>query len=273
MAIPLRSPVLSLSLAALVFLGSASSSRFPKPASARQNSTASELTVHEWGTFTSIADRSGFAVRWHPRSGPRDLPNFVEYFANAGFKSRLAGTVRMETPVLYFYSPSETTVSVSVRFSKGVITEWYPHASHTNPDAKEVLDESALFQGGTDGSIAWDSVTVEPGLNADLPRDNSGAHYYAARETSAAPVVVRTPSGTQQEKFLFYRGVAAFSVPVIAQALADGQVIVRNPGEDEIAAAILFERRGDLLGYRLVKNVRVCQNMERKMSMNSIPRN
>ena len=42
-------------------------------------------------------------------------------------------TVRMETPVLYFYSARKTTVSVAVDFPKGLITEWYPHASKSVP--------------------------------------------------------------------------------------------------------------------------------------------
>jgi hypothetical protein len=30
----------------------------------------------------------------------------------------------METPVLYFYTPRETTASVNVSFAKGIITEY-----------------------------------------------------------------------------------------------------------------------------------------------------
>ncbi len=84
----------------------------------------SSLTAHEWGTFTSIAGRDGGAVQWSPLTGSTDLPGFVEHFRNAGFKLGLRGTVRMETPVLYFYDAREETVSVKVAFSKGVITEW-----------------------------------------------------------------------------------------------------------------------------------------------------
>src|SRR5262249_27296266 len=35
------------------------------------------LTVHEWGTFTSIAGRDGNAVLWRPLAGTADLPSFV----------------------------------------------------------------------------------------------------------------------------------------------------------------------------------------------------
>jgi hypothetical protein len=243
-----QSLVLGCSLAGLAFPGPASL----VPASvARQGAGDAQLVAHEWGTFTSIADRSGQAVKWHPQSGLVDIPDFIEHFATDGFKRSLRGTVRMETPVLYFYSPTETTVSVKVRFAKGVITEWYPHASRTAPDAQKVLDESTLFQHNTEGRITWDSVSVEPNLSPNFPHDKSDAYYYAARETSAAPLVVKTSSGEQQEKFLFYRGVSAFSVPVTAQSLPDGGVLLRNLAEDEIPGVILFERRGEKLGYRL----------------------
>ena len=77
----------------------------------------SGLTTHEWGTFTSIAGEKGQAVEWSPLTGSTDLPEFVEHFRNAGFKLGLRGTVRMETPVLYFYDSREETVSVNVRFA------------------------------------------------------------------------------------------------------------------------------------------------------------
>src|ERR1700704_2492882 len=81
----------------------------------------SSLTVHEWGTCTSIAGKDGNAVPWSPLTGSTDLPGFVEHFRNAGFKRGLRGTVRMETPVLYFYDSREETVSVKVAFASGVI--------------------------------------------------------------------------------------------------------------------------------------------------------
>src|SRR5437660_6256062 len=89
----------------------------------------SDLTAHEWGTFTSIAGKDGNAVEWLPLTGSTDLPSFVEHFRNAGFKQGLRGTIRMETPVLYFYSTHDVTLSVRVDFAKGLMTEWYPHAN------------------------------------------------------------------------------------------------------------------------------------------------
>ena len=215
-----------------------------------QNLT-SDLTAHEWGTFTSIAGRDGQAVKWSPLNGSTDLPSFVQHFNSGDYKVGLRGTVRMETPVLYFYSPQEATVSVKVKFSKGVITEWYPGASHIEPDPQFFLEPKALFQRHINGSIAWNSVTVSPDLAASFPHDKHGKQYYAARETSAAPLVVKTQTGNQQEKFLFYRGVSVFPPPISATVDPDGQLHIANLAPDEIPSLILFERRGDKLGYRL----------------------
>jgi hypothetical protein len=211
----------------------------------------SDLTAHEWGTFTSIAGNDGQAVRWLPLSGPSDLPGFVEHFRDAEFKVGLAGTLRMETPVLYFYASHATTLSVKVNFAKGVITEWYPHASSVEPTAR--LNDVSLYQkNADDGSIAWDSVIVDPNLSTDLPREDGNSRYFAARETSATSLRVSTAAGNQQEKFLFYRGVSVFPVPISASVAADsGNVLVRNLGEQAIPNIVRFERRGSRLGYSI----------------------
>jgi hypothetical protein len=215
-----------------------------------------ELTAHEWGTFTSIAGRSGEAVEWSTLNGSADLPRFVDHINSAQFKAGLRGTVRMETPVLYFYSPHETSVSVKATFSKGLLTEWYPRASHVEPNPKNVLAVKGLYRRRGSGSIAWDSVTVSPNLAATFPRgslpgDGEDNQYYAARETSAAPLVVKTSAGDQQEKFLFYRGVSSCSIPISATVTSQGQLQIRNLAQQEIPNVILFERRGDKLGYRV----------------------
>src|SRR5579863_6045375 len=90
----------------------------------------SGLTVHEWGTFTSVAGEDGSAMDWDALGCKDDLPGFVNDFGYRGFKWRLHGTVRMETPVMYFYSSRELDAHVKVAFPKGLITEWYPKAEY-----------------------------------------------------------------------------------------------------------------------------------------------
>ncbi len=209
----------------------------------------SSLTAHEWGTFTSIAGMDGSAVEWSPLSESTDLPAFVEHFRDPGFKLGLRGTVRMETPVLYFYDSQEETVSVTVAFAKGVITEWYPHASRIQPAGN--LYGETLRKAGASGVIAWDSVKLAPNRRPDFPFADRNNHYYAARMTSSTPLRVMTAAGEQEEKFLFYRGVSTFSVPLSAMLGTDGKVKIKNHGDHEIPMTILFERRGDKVGYRI----------------------
>ncbi|HEY6304954.1 MAG TPA: hypothetical protein VI488_00680 [Candidatus Angelobacter sp.] len=223
------------------------------------------LTAHEWGTFTSIAGSDGQAVEWTPLSlgdlkfGDKDgqyqskeLPSFVETLHWGVFKQSLPATIRMETPVLYFYSSHQVTLSVQVKFAKGIITEWYPHA--VVPPAKGGLDDAALYRKrAADGAIFWNAVSVQPGLAADFPRDSADNdnRYYAARETSSAPLRVPGPGGDQQEKFLFYRGVSLSAVPISARFTAEGNLLVINSFEQGIPNIIWFERRGDRVGYRI----------------------
>jgi hypothetical protein len=214
-----------------------------------EHGVASDLTVHEWGTVTSIAGPDGQAVEWLPLTGSTDLPAFVEHFRDGQFKCGLGGTVRMETPVMYFYSPRETNVSVKVSFAKGLITEWYPHASAVEP---------AVVRGSNDpdGSIRWDQVRLMPGWHAAFPSGDSGNHYYAARNTSATPVRVKTRGGDQDEKFLFYRGVSSSAMPIAARLTADGKVLVQNLGTEEIPVVMWIESRRGKLGYRVAGAVR-----------------
>jgi hypothetical protein len=210
--------------------------------------TVADLTVHEWGTFTAIAGKNGRAVSWSPLIGP-DLPDFVEHFSNINFKIGLRGTIRMETPVVYFYSPRDVTVSAKVSFSKGLITEWYPHADQVEPAG--AVRNANLSRLKADGSIAWNNVVVSPNLTSEFPRERTANRYYAARETSSAPLRVKTAASEQQEKFLFYRGVSASPLPLSAKLNSEGKLLVKTLTPDEIPSVILFERRGQRVGYRL----------------------
>ncbi len=214
--------------------------------------TSPDLVVHEWGTFTAVAGKDGKAATWSPLNGSTDLPRFVEHFADVNYKRGLVGTIRMETPVLYFYSARDATVSVNVSFSKGVITEWYPDADRVQPS--EILPDNDLSRLRTDGTITWRAVGVSPNLSGEFPRVGAPSRYYAARETSSAPLRVNTTAGEQREKFLFYRGVSAASLPLSAKVNADRELLVRSLDESEIPAILLFERRGDRIGYRLVRS-------------------
>jgi hypothetical protein len=217
-----------------------------------------DLTIHEWGTFTSVAGEDGGALDWDVLGGKDDLPGFVNNLGYRCIKFRLSGTVRMETPVLYFYSPRALDARVRVAFPKGLITEWYPQAEYQidqqsrtggpkyrlEPNLSGIDTSMASVTGG----IEWKNVKVEPNTTPTLPVESSPSRYYAARTTDSAPVTV----GVQHEKFLFYRGVGRFAVPLSARPSADGRVVVANLGADPIPMMLFFENRGGRLGYRTV---------------------
>jgi len=215
---------------------------------ARQTSV-NLLSVHEWGTFTTVAGPDGDAMEWLPLTGSTDLPSFVEHLKGVNFKGGLRGTTRMETPVLYFYSARETSVSVHVSFSKGLITEWYPRASVSSLDSDKIV---SLFDSRVEGGITWKSVHIQPGIPANFPSDSSQNQYYAARQTSSAPLTVDTTTGPQHERFLFYRGVSALAPPLSATISLDNTVLLQNHFPEAIPNVILFERRGARIGYRIV---------------------
>lgn len=210
--------------------------------------TGTDLRVHEWGTFTSKAGPDGTAIEWTPLGGPSELPCFVTVLNPSSIKvgreglGAIKATVRMETPVLYFYAAQEQTAHVSVRFNQGLITEWYPQA--------RVPPVRSVTLATTTGAIDWHEVRIQPGTNPPLPFDGDGSHYYAARETDASPIRV----GAQSEKFLFYRGLASFPVPITATLQEGGAVDVDAAGAVAIPALVFFQRDGDRVGYRLVRH-------------------
>jgi len=188
------------------------------------------LTVHEWGTFTAVAGEDGQPVQWLALGGPADLPCFVKRATEVPEKSKLWATVRMETPVVYFYTPALTRVDVSVRFPLGLMTEYFPPADVRG------------------GSIAWSNVRIAPGEVAAFPVEEGTSHYYLARDTAAAPLRV----GADIERFLFYRGVGSFPLPIAATVDAKGNVTVTNVTTAQIGRVVLFENHRGTSAYRIV---------------------
>jgi hypothetical protein len=159
----------------------------------------------------------------------------------------------METPVLYFYPDREMTASVSVQFPKGYLTEWYPQAQYQR-DSK-----SAAYQ------LTWKNVRLLPGAHVSLFRGRGDNHYYAARETDAAPLGVKVNpdlenrnneerefTTEQYEKFLFYRGVGSFEVPLGVRALDNGSFVVTNKRPDRISALFAIQVENGKLSFREV---------------------
>jgi hypothetical protein len=251
------------------------------------NEAIENYAAHEWGTFTSVQGADGILLPWSPLETAQ-LPKFVYDWNKPGLNRRPAGVLnrdtksvfitlqRMETPVIYFYSDRERTVDVTVRFPQGLITEWYPQAHDIGPSAfppnklATALDGLAqqaglnprttlasLFgrKGVPDSRIAWRNVRLIPATRGseapgELPTGVSGNHYFAARETDAALLRVKSPepagAAVEQEKFLFYRGVANFKTP-LQVTFSNGNetnLFLSNSGTDELRHLFVLAVRG-----------------------------
>jgi hypothetical protein len=184
------------------------------------------LVVHEWGTLTSVVGEDGVPIPWRPLRQRSELPGFVYVGIPKGPQT---ATVRMETPVVYFYSDREIVASVKVDFPGGQITEWYP-AARWEPSR-----------------LQWSQVRIRPETASPLRHQARDSHYYRARQTDAALVAVGSGAALQHERFLFYRGVGTCRLP--ASVRLKGQT-VEVASAAEVGPVVLFERHGGLVGYR-----------------------
>lgn len=257
----------------------------------RKSGATKPFVVHEWGTFTSFAGSDGVQLDFRPLLD-EDLPGFVlNRERQAGARSLLAKSalfapLRMETPVTYFYVDEPREVRVKVQFPQGLLTEFYPPVRNMLPayDTKipTVRGPSELDWGQV---MLIPEAALQPQLNDDAlsamlathlmrnapPADNDYGHYGAARETDSALVAVNlpavaapagtdvfsmtlpSPSGLHVEKFLFYRGVGKFDLPLQAQVESNGRVQVTNTGAEPITSLFLIDVQGPKQQQRILR--------------------
>jgi hypothetical protein len=196
-----------------------------------------KLVVHEWGTFTSLQDEQGKAIGGI-NTDDEPVPNFVH---RIGYNLLLSPseappkffqdapschpdvTMRLETPVIYFYPPNgwkPQPVDVHVAFRGGWLTEFYPDAEAKapgfdakNPDRIFTVDKIGGFSTGhikrdTAGELTWKNVTL--GAESAGPETTEKV-WLAPRAVKSA--AMKTAKG-EIEKFLFYRGVGNVDAPL-----------------------------------------------------------
>lgn len=153
-------------------------------------------------------------------SAGRPAPSRVVVAGKTGFVC----SQRMETPVIYFYSPKAMYVNAAVDFPAGQMTEWYPKA------ASGARIESYASQHGlaTKPAIVWENVRLLPQngagapVSASMPVDSGGSHYFAARQTESDYVELAGAKGNvEMEKFLFHRGAGDFDAPLKVKLIGD----------------------------------------------------
>jgi hypothetical protein len=176
----------------------------------------SGLVVHEWGTVLAMNGSDGVTLdgMYHEE---HSLPGFVHARRNAELRMRTSN-LKMETPVIYFYSDVPLRAFVEVKFPGGLWTQWFPQADYVGP---------SLVQSGTlpprNGRIGW-SVNVWPASQAqpDLPPTTKDALWNYTRDVDAAYVNTGTPA--EWERFIFYRGLGETRLPLAVSATAGGRL-------------------------------------------------
>lgn len=240
--------------AAVAMILTTAAARWPAP-------PRSDLIVHEWGTFTSVAGSDGVLLPGLERE-EEALPASVEAIdgmppplgvtpSGKGWQRPLHNvTIKMETPVLYFYAGAPLHARADVRFHGGAISQWYPPRSRGEvPPAPTAGENGQLvggdidFAGGHEGSIGWDFDILGPGDGpaTDVFRGDETLTWVLPRLTDGNRV--RTADGAT-EKYLFYRGIGNFALP-LRTTVKGGRLTLSNTGADAIPFALVFRCDGD----------------------------
>jgi hypothetical protein len=208
------------------------------------------FVVHEWGTFTNFSGADGVQLDFRPLADI-ELPAFVydrpmqgTFWLGKGRRARQ----RMETPVIYFYTDQLREVNLKVDFPQGLLTEFFPPPQKMTP-----AFDYDIAPPLADSSLDWGTIRIVPERMSDeLQGDVDGSvgppevegdnHYAYARESDSAIVeATDNMGGVHHEKFLFYRGLGNFSLPLRLEAHGQGHFTVTNDGAETIHALFLVE--------------------------------
>ncbi len=172
------------------------------------------LIVHEWGTFTTKHRANGDVIGGLNRIDTNEvLPAFVHRLKSPEVRMFGKGlnlshpdvSMKLETPVVYFYPPkgfdTKTKFSVDVKFRGGLLNEFYPQAKTRFENVTKKNNAESLSE-ATIGYLSWkdlvfDTAAIWPETNMPI--------WLAPRKVKAT--AVRASNG-EAEKYLFYRGVA-----------------------------------------------------------------
>lgn len=197
-------------------------------AGAELNTGTAPLITHEWGTFTSVAREDGAAVEWAPLLEAQAIYLALS-LAQQEFTSRSRGAWSAWRLPFCISTPS--------------IPPRFPFMSISPRD----WSRSGI------PALRRDPTRASSGrrYNLEYPTTEGASHYYAARNTNAAPLRV----GDQQEKMIFYRGLGYFEPPLHARYVSEGKLDVLNAGSEPIPFVVAFENQNGRIGFRIAENV------------------
>ena len=206
----------------------------PERASASRRAAPSDpagLVVHEWGTLLAMSGSDGISLdgMYHEEHA---LPSFVHARSKDQLRLPMSRS-KMETPVIYFYTPQVQRVQVEVGFPTGLWTQWYPQAATVRP---------GIVQAGSppqtrDGNISWNVIVRPTNTNlGELPATSSDALWNYARDVDAAYVTAdQAGPGApwELERFIFYRGLGDAPMPMQVR-LGSGRVTASTSEADGV---------------------------------------
>lgn len=219
---------------------------------------AAGLTVHEWGTFTSMQGSSGENVEGLHHED-ESLPSFVHELTERrpGVRQACKGadcrqynppvvetpvrvktgvTQKMETPVIYFYGTEEAArASVQVDFPQGIISQWYPAVSRLLPSPEGARSL-------TGGQAVWDVKLSKAPLA--IPSVRPDDIWAPSRQVQADFVSAQG----ENERLIFYRGLGRFDTPLNVHSKSLGKeqhrLSITNASGERVPAAFLLHTDG-----------------------------
>jgi len=238
--------------------------------------------MHEWGTFTTLSGSDGKLLSGMQVEEER-LPHFVlghqgvMPLIGKGMMRPLKNvTVKMETPVIYFYGDDREHVNVKVGFDGGTISQWFPQ--RTSGDVLPKLEKlnpaglndpqpiQAMMLGGQfvlpgykeldfgvkyHGEIEWDTEII--------PRDMvDSSKYFRSGETTnwiypQVPDSNIVKVGDTYEQYLFYRGLGNFELPMSLTVDEAETLKIDYKGKERVPFALAYEMKGSEVRYKLMK--------------------
>ena len=217
------------------------------------------LVMHEWGTFTSVQGSDG-STQDGMQHEEEALPDFVYARDRLAHNQKMAEGLpeqcnqKMETPVVYFYTAKAQKVKLNVEFKNGIISQWFPAVTAMQPPVGALASWNLKpGQGLSKGSLTWD-VLVDPALDmAKAPLVPADSVWQPSRLTQATPLRFVGTDGEynnvdQTERFLFYRGLGRFTLPVQLKVYPKGGIAVQNNSDDALPYAIMLRATKDTKG-------------------------
>jgi hypothetical protein len=208
-------------------------------------SSEKPLIIHEWGTFTSLQDEAGRSIGG-VNVDDEPVPEFVHRLGNRqsvfdGSKSLYPGspsvTMRLETPVIYFYPSDDKPISLDITatFNGGFVSEFFPNGE-TFLNGKPYRRSPESIAKNARAGITWKNVT----LNTPTTKPSTDAHVWLApRKVASTPVKI----GGEGEQYIFYRGVGNLDAPLKVTRAGNGESITianHAPEKHDLAKARMW---------------------------------